>query len=139
MHILTNELIGKFQTRDPIEIAKGLGVHVLYEELGMINGYYNEIGDLKFIHINNRLSEEQQLFTAAHELGHSILHERTNVLFLHAFTHERTGRMEHEANVFATFLLISDEVVEEYKHLSVPNLMNMFNLNEQLIIDRFFN
>ena len=139
MYILTNELIEKFQSRDPIEIAKGLGIRVLYEELGMINGYYNEIGDLKFIHINNRLSEEQQIFTAAHELGHSILHERTNVLFLHAFTHERTGRMEHEANVFATFLLISDEVVEEYKHLSVPRLMTMYNLNEQLIIDRFFN
>lgn len=139
MYILTNELIEKFQSRDPIEIAKGLGIRVLYEELGMINGYYNEIGDLKFIHINNRLSEEQQIFTAAHELGHSILHERTNVLFLHAFTHERTGRMEYEANLFATFLLISDEVVEEYKHLSVPRLMTMYNLNEQLIIDRFFN
>ena len=139
MYILTNELIEKFQSRDPIEIAKGLGIRLLYEELGMINGYYNEIGDLKFIHINNRLSEEQEIFTAAHELGHSILHERTNVLFLHAFTHERTGRMEYEANLFATFLLISDEVVEEYKHLSVPRLMTMYNLNEQLIIDRFFN
>lgn len=139
MHILTNELIEKFQTRDPIVIARGMDIHVLYEELGRINGYYNEIGDLKFIHINNSLSEEQQIFTAAHELGHSILHERTNVLFLHAFTHERTGRMEHEANLFATYLLISDEEVEEYKHLSVPRLMTMYDLNEQLIIERFFN
>lgn len=138
MYVLTSKLIEKFQTRDPVEIAKGLGIRVLYEELGMINGYYNEVGTLKFIHVNNRLSEEQQIFTAAHELGHAILHEKTNVLFLHAFTHERTGRMEHEANTFATFLLISDEEVEEYKRLPIPKLMDMYNLNEQLIIERFF-
>ena len=138
MHILTNDLIKKYDTRDPIELAECLDIRVIHEDLGMINGYYNEIKNFKFIHINSNLPDEQQIFTAAHELGHALLHERTNVAFFNSFTNMNTAKFEHEANLFATFLLISDEVVEEYKHFSVPKLMEIYGLSEQLIIERFF-
>lgn len=89
------------------------------------------------IALNQRLDEHDARFTAAHELGHALLHEGVNVLFLNAYTEYSTGTLEREANVFAAFLLITDEEVEDSKNLSVPQIMEMYGFGEQLVFDRF--
>ena len=66
------ELINEHQSRDPFEIADNLGIIVLFEQLGTINGYYNTAFRQKFIHINCDLPDYRMKFTAAHELGHAF-------------------------------------------------------------------
>lgn len=132
-----NSLIKEFGTRDPFRILEGLGIPVVFEDLGMLNGYYIKANGVKIIKINSNLNERQQYFTAAHELGHALFHEDVNVPFLNAFTYMRTGRFEREANAFAAFLLISDEEVEQCRDLSIPKIMEVYNISEQLVHDRF--
>lgn len=133
MKKLVDELIKKHDTRDPEIIASNLGIQVLYEELGKINGYFNIILDVPFIHINQSLSKEKQLFTLAHELGHAILHVESNTLFLMNYTHQSVAPMEIEANRFAAQLVFPDEFVEEYKHLSVYSLSEIYQVDDEIM------
>ena len=71
-------LCRKCDTRDPFTIAAKLGIRVLHEPLGSIRGYYSRTHRIKFIHINQDLSKERQRQVCAHELGHAILHPKSN-------------------------------------------------------------
>lgn len=120
-----DQLIKKFNTRDPYFIAKELGIIIVFEPLGSILGYYSKTYRTKVIHINETSGERQQLFICAHELGHAVLHPNENTPFLKKHTLFSTERIEIEANTFAVELLFlrnnSDEVtsfheaIEEYK------------------------
>ena len=79
-------LCRKCDTRDPFTIAAKLGIRVLHEPLGSIRGYYSRTHRIKFIHINQDLSKERQRQVCAHELGHAILHPKSNTPFLRANT-----------------------------------------------------
>lgn len=127
------KLIKKHKTRNPFEIAEHLGIIILYEKLGSINGYFNTAFRQKFIHINENLSEHKQIFTAAHELGHAILHPKANTPFLKENTFLSVNKLEIEANRFAVNLLISDDDLEEYKHLTTEQLSKLFGCHEKLI------
>ncbi len=134
---LIKKLIKENETSNPIQIAKNLGIHILYEDLGTLNGYYNTVYRHKLIHINNNLTEKQQLFTAAHELGHALLHPKLNTAFLRTHTYMVINKFENEANEFAINLLISDSDIEEYKHLSFNSISNIYGVSEELIQLRF--
>jgi Zn-dependent peptidase ImmA (M78 family) len=127
------QLIKKHQTRNPIKMAENLGILILYEELGTINGYYNTAFRQKFIHINIDLAESKMMFTIAHELGHALLHPRSNTPFLRENTYLSIDKMEIEANYFAVKLLISDEMLNEYKEFTIEQLSKIFGYHENLI------
>lgn len=127
------KLVKEHQTRNPFEIADNLGIIVLFENLGSINGYYNTAFRQKFIHINCNLPDYKKLFTAAHELGHALLHPDSNTPFLREKTYMSIDKMEIEANKFAVNLLISDEDLEEYKELTIGQLAMIYGCHEKLI------
>nr|WP_308742066.1 ImmA/IrrE family metallo-endopeptidase [uncultured Anaerocolumna sp.] len=127
------KLIKKYKTRSPIEIADNLGIIVTYEELGTINGYYNTAFRQKFIHINKSLPKHRQQLTAAHELGHALLHPNSNTPFMKEHTYLSVDKLEIEANTFAVNLLISDEDLEEYKDFTTEQLSILFGYHEKLI------
>jgi Zn-dependent peptidase ImmA (M78 family) len=102
---LALKLVKKYETRDPFRIAKELGIIILYEPLGTINGYYNKVYRQKFIHINENLTEYNKIFTAAHELGHALLHPNSNTPFMKSYTFMNIDRLEIEANEFAVNLI----------------------------------
>lgn len=137
MKDMINELVNEYETRCPFELAKGLGIHTVYEPLGKINGYFNVILGEKFIHVNVDLDECQQMFTAAHELGHALLHSDINAMFLIEKTHISVQPLEWEANTFAVQLVITDDMVDEYKKFSIPKLSEIFSLHPKLIEYRF--
>lgn len=91
-----------------------MGIIVILEELGTINGYYNKKFRTKMIHINCNLSRHMQEFTCAHELGHCILHPDVNTPFLRANTMLSINKYEIEANTFAIQFLIPDDMIAEY-------------------------
>lgn len=64
-------LVRKFGTSNPYKIAKELDINLLEADLGEVKGYYTKIRRIKFIFINENLSQDEKIFTMAHELGHA--------------------------------------------------------------------
>lgn len=111
---IIKRLKAKYRTDNIFELAQAMGIIVLYEELGSINGYYNQKFRTKMIHINYNLDHHMQAFTCAHELAHSILHPNVNTPFLRSNTGLSINKYEIEANTFAVEFLISDDALVEY-------------------------
>jgi len=110
---VVEQLVKKYGTSDPFELAELLGVVVVSESLGSIYGYYSKSHRTKVIHINENLPYEQQYYTCAHELGHVIKHPEANTAFLKKHTLFSTDKIEIEANTFAVELLLPDELFKE--------------------------
>lgn len=104
----------KYNSRDPFLIANDMGILLTFEPLGALNGYYTKKFRIKHIHINEQLSESEQRFACAHELGHAILHPDSNTPFLTRYTYLSVNKLESEANKFAVEFLIPDDVLCEY-------------------------
>ena len=67
-------LIAKYNTTDPFQLCKKLGIIVLYADLVTLKGCYNHPRGRKVIVINSLLSKFAQMIIIAHELGRAILH-----------------------------------------------------------------
>lgn len=126
-------LIRKYETNDPFDIALALGIRILYEELGSINGYYNMQLRMKQIHINHNLPSEQQCVTCAHELGHAVLHPKANTPFLRTNTFFSIDKMEIEANTFAAELLIPDSLILENPEFTRQQLARLAGYDEKIM------
>lgn len=112
-----SNLIAKYRTRNPFKLAKSLGIIVKFVDLGEVRGLFKKILKRKYIFINSNLSEFDQRIVCCHELGHAILHSSSEHQFLIDNTSLlRRSRLEDEANLFTSYLLIpDDEVFEEYE------------------------
>lgn len=125
------KLVRTFQTRDPFQLAKEIGVVVIEEALGDIYGYYSRNRRIQFIHINDRFDGAQRLITCAHELGHCVLHPDENTPFLSNATIVSELKIEKEANYFATNLLVNPdddgiEYLNDYQKLMYYGLPEEF-------------
>lgn len=129
---VAERLCKKYQTRDPIEIARQLGIEVMFEQLGTIRGYYNREYHHKMIHINVDLDKRQQRIVCAHELGHAILHPDANTPFLRSSTLISVGRMETEANKFAVDIMWSDEELRAYQDWTIPQIAVRLGISEKI-------
>lgn len=112
-----SSLVKRFGTRDPFQIAKALGIEVLYcEDFGSLKGMYRVIKRNRFIFLNKDLNERMQRIVCAHELGHDQLHRKmaqTNAL--HEFMlYDMTTRPEYEANIVAAGILIDTDELLDY-------------------------
>ncbi|WP_337659239.1 ImmA/IrrE family metallo-endopeptidase [Eisenbergiella tayi] len=127
------KLIRKTGTNDPFRIASFLNIPVLFEELGSIYGYYNMVLKMKQIHINQELTEFEQIYTCSHELGHAIMHPKANTQFLRNSTLLSVDKLEREANIFALDLRIGDDILIEHCQYSTSQLSIMLGYSEELI------
>ncbi len=125
-----------YKTEDPFEIIRAKNILLLTEELGLIRGYYNLVLRQKQIHINCDLGELQRNFTAAHELGHAIMHPKSNTPFLLASTYQSVDKLEIEANKFAVEFLIPDDVLMEcmkYHGFTVAQTARFLGYHKELV------
>lgn len=127
----------KYKTSNPFEIAKSMNICVLYEDIGEIYGYYNNPLRMKQIHINCNLPDHLQTLTCAHELGHAVLHPKSNTPFLRKSTFISVDKMENQANKFATELIISDDILYEYKSFTMGQLSALLGYSEEIIKLKF--
>ena len=73
---LVHDLIEKYETRNPYQLADSLGVIIQIGDLGELSGCHMKICDKNFIYLNNRIDDEKlKEAVVAHELAHSILHD----------------------------------------------------------------
>ncbi|MCS1393007.1 ImmA/IrrE family metallo-endopeptidase [Lysinibacillus boronitolerans] len=111
--MIIEQLVKKYGTNNPFKLADLLGIVIVFEPLGSIQGYYSRSHRTKVVHINENLPYNTQLLTCAHELGHAILHPEENTAFLKKNTLFSTDKIEIEANTFAVELLLPDELFED--------------------------
>ena len=130
-----NYVIKKYGTRDPFRIAKEKDILILYEDLGSIQGYYNKQFRTKQIHINRNIPDHLQTFTAAHELGHALLHPNESTPFLKNCTLQVVDKLEIEANKFAVELLIPDSAIQEYtdQSFTIEQIARIYGYTVELI------
>ena len=102
--------------RDPINIAEYANICIAICPLGEIAGNYKLIKRKRWIFINDNIPMDSPMFKViiAHELGHALLHRKENCAFIKNKTLLLTSGIEREANAFAAYLLISDEMLQNY-------------------------
>jgi len=117
MHILNHvsNLVKKYKTNNPFEIAKELNTAVVFHQLGNLKGYYTCDRRFRYIVINKDLSSEMQRVICAHELGHDRLHQcyaKYTPMNDYSLV-DMSSKPEREANLFAAELLLPDSDVFE--------------------------
>ena len=102
--------------RDPINIAEYANIRIAICPLGEIAGNYKLIKRKRWIFINDNIPMDSPMFKViiAHELGHALLHRKENCAFIKNKTLLLTSGIEREATAFAAYLLISDEMLQNY-------------------------
>jgi Zn-dependent peptidase ImmA (M78 family) len=132
---VVRQLIKIHKSNDPFQIAKEKNIIVLFAELGNTLGFYSSYTRVQFIHLNNQLNEKQLRFVCAHELGHAVLHPKSNIPFLRANTLFSVEKLEVEANAFAVELLLPDDVIAQYRgtDLSIYDIAKMHSVPKELV------
>lgn len=128
-----NKLVRKYKTRNPFEMIKGMNVILVFYPLQGVRGFYQYFQRNNIIYISEELSDNEKLFVLAHELGHMVLHKKSNAIFMDTRTQFNTTKYEIEANKFAMELLIEDSVLEKNRELTTEQLSRMLGYNEKLI------
>lgn len=125
-----NDLLEKYGTNEPTELAEALGINIVYEFLADMQGYYVNSGKFKFIVVNNNLDYYDQRVVIAHELGHTLLHPELNTSFLKNHTYMSTDKYEHQANIFIANLLLPDnfEKDEIFKGMNLEQIAGIVGL-----------
>lgn len=110
---LVARYVRRFNTTDPFEIADRLGV--LYQIGNCKNaGCYMFLKNHRYIFLSNQLEDSELRLVMAHELGHALLDRKINCYFIRNKTLLSNSRLEHRANLFAAYLLISNDLLKEY-------------------------
>lgn len=108
---------------DPAKGLELLGFSTTYEE--DLGSYYSDRGDVKIagmingetrsVHVSRQFPQSTLSFTAAHELGHAVLHDISNSIHRdRPLNGEIMSReqIELEADKFATFFLMPAKLVK---------------------------
>lgn len=128
------QLIHKFKTNDPFEIARGLNINIRYArfEDGTRGLYYRALRR-RFIVLHDGLDENWSRFICAHELGHDRLHPGFSRFWLDEQSFYNAGKYERQANKFAVRLLTSGDspapgetISELLRRNRVPEEMGKF-------------
>lgn len=130
---IADKLARKYGSRDPFKIVHKMNVILIRYPLDGIRGFYQYFQRNNLIYINDRLSEHEQLFVCAHELGHMMLHKRANAIFMDSRTYLSVEKYEIEADRFAMNLLISDSNIKEHQFCDLQQLSRFYGYSQELI------
>lgn len=114
MDKFVKRLIRKHRTNCPFTIAENLKITVLHLDLGKITkGFFHRRLRRNYIVLHQELTDMQQRFTCAHELGHFFFDRGTSYFMLEQNTLQLPGKYERRANQFAVELLMPDELIRQ--------------------------
>lgn len=122
-------------SRDPVTIAMYAGIGLVVAPLGEIAGNYKLIKRKRWIFVNENIPSDSPLFkvVVAHELGHALLHRKENCAFIKSKTLLLTSGIEREANCFAAYLLITEDMLQDYTGFTQEQFCNCTGYPEELI------
>lgn len=128
-----NRLVRFYKSRNPFEMIKGMNVILVYYPLEGVRGFYQYFKRNNIIYLDERLSDHERKFVLAHELGHMILHKKANAIFMDTRTQFNTSRYEQEADLFAMYLLISDDILAEYRNCTLEQMSRVLGYHQKLV------
>ncbi|BFH13497.1 ImmA/IrrE family metallo-endopeptidase [Paenibacillus melissococcoides] len=136
MDTIIRQLIRKYKTNDPFELANHLNITVWYRDLGKgTRGLYIKKLCRRYIVIHEDLDEQWQRFVCAHELAHDRLHPGMSRFWLDEYTLFNAGKFERQANKFAIRLLTygdrlnrDESIIDLLRRNGVPEEMKSFFL-----------
>lgn len=133
-----DELINKYKTRDPFEILRQKDISVEFNgNLKELKGFFTVVFEKKYVVINSNLSYIEQREVAAHELGHCYLHNHIaeSESYREFMLYDMESKPEYEANLFASYLLVSDEEIKYAASLGYSEAQTaaFLNINEKLL------
>ncbi len=111
---LVNELIKKYETRDPFILAKAKGIRICKENLGKLYGYSSTYKREMSIHINSNYSEEIQKLVCAHELAYLLMYPKETCHIVFDLSTSNNPDFEKYIKIFMSHLLVSDYILEKY-------------------------
>ena len=118
-HIIgaVEKLIKKYDTRDPYELCRVLGIKVHFFDMEKkLKGFFFYQSRQKNIVIDSNVNDVLERILIAHELGHAVLH--TKIAMMKGFQEmevlDGSSLEEDEANFFAAELLLEDREVLDY-------------------------
>lgn len=131
--VLVNDLIKKYDTRNPYQLCDYLDIIIQIGDLGDLSGCHLKICDKKFIYLNDRIEDEKMReAVVAHELAHCILHDGYYYFFSYG-KQFYSNRVEIEAHTFAAELLIPDEIVFEHPGYTINRLSALTGYGDRLV------
>ena len=130
---LAKQLIKKYGLNDPLEIALAKGIILLEEDLGEVYGYSHTYKRQSLIHLNKNCSLKTKRLVCAHELGYLLIHPKEEIHLVTDSSLEPKDDFERYARIFAAQLLISDEMVKEYKGKSAEDMAKCLDLPLEFI------
>lgn len=115
-----NRVLHDFGERNPEKIAKLADILILPQPFKHQKGAYTIIERQPVIFIKEDMHPVTKQIVIGHELGHHYLH-RSEISNSHIFKEfnifdMRDNRMEYEANLFASQIMLPDDEVLEYIH-----------------------
>ena len=126
-------LAKKHKSHNPFEIISGMNAFIVFAPLYDVKGFYQHFQRNNIIYIDENLSESEQLFVCAHELGHMLLHKKENCIYMDTYTNFNTNKYENEADLFAIELLVPDEIITEHKGYTTEQLARLLGYSKRLI------
>jgi len=119
MDNIIRQLIRKYTTNDPFELASYLNITVWFRDLGNgTRGLYIKKLRRRYIVIHEDLDDQWKRFVCAHELAHDRLHPGLSRFWLdeHSFFHAE--KFERQANKFAVRLLTAGDSPQRGESIS---------------------
>lgn len=128
-------MVREYQTNNPFALCRQMDISVLYADLPrQVKGFFTNVDGFKMVYLNSRLPEWEQRMVCAHELGHAVLHEEINALFISYHTNLLCARYENEADYFCACLLMPDDwFLSEMEGKTVDQLAALGGVNPHLV------
>ena len=134
---IVSNLVSKYRTRNPLEIADYLGIKVQFADIGELKGFYTYKRRKRIIFLNQSLKNTETYklldMVAAHELGHAVLSPKSQCYFFSDSTFFLKSKPEIEANIFSAELLISDGEIVDHQCYTVEQMARATGYEKKLI------
>lgn len=133
---LVDNVVKKYNTNNPLDICKQMGIIIIETDLGkMTRGFYQYLKRNHLIYLHNELNDVEKKAVIAHELGHALMHKKINAIFLDTRTFLKTSYYENEANTFSTMLLISDDDIKDFilYEYTIQDIARIYGISEELV------
>ena len=128
------KLIKRYGTADPFSLAEVLNIIVFDIPLGELQGFYMYLKKHRTVFLNSNIEDVNlRRVILAHEIGHALLHTKTNCYFMRKNTFLNTSKNEIQANCFAAELLIPDSLIIENPGMTKEQIASIAGTTKELI------
>lgn len=137
-----NKIVEFYNSNNVNRIIEHLGIIILKSDLGSVKGFLQFYKNRYIIHVNHNIENEPEIdMVIAHELAHYFLHKNMNCFEFNSNSLYFETKVEKEANLFASELLLTDNMLlEEFIYLesfTIKDISNYFNLSYELVELKF--